>query len=96
MPPAKAKQHIPEGTDDRPLYLCIEAVNERQVALAKKEIMRIIKEELVKLVCINSQFIFLYRHIRLLSVLYLLRYSLIIDIKEQLSNHQVRKAGKFI
>ncbi|CAH8653842.1 unnamed protein product [Heterobilharzia americana] len=49
MPPAKAKNHIPEGTDDRPLYLCIEAVNERQVALAKKEIMRIIKEELVKL-----------------------------------------------
>ncbi|CAH8665972.1 unnamed protein product [Schistosoma rodhaini] len=54
MPPAKAKQHIPEGTDDRPLYLCIEAVNERQVALAKKEIMRIIKEELVKLQSGNS------------------------------------------
>ncbi|CAH8627594.1 unnamed protein product [Heterobilharzia americana] len=54
MPPAKAKNHIPEGTDDRPLYLCIEAVNERQVALAKKEIMRIIKEELVKLQSGNS------------------------------------------
>nr|CAH8869702.1 unnamed protein product [Trichobilharzia regenti] len=54
MSPAKAKQHIPEGSDDRPLYLCIEAVNERQVALAKKEIMRIIKEELVKLQSVNS------------------------------------------
>ncbi|CAH8468106.1 unnamed protein product [Dicrocoelium dendriticum] len=49
MPPAKAKTHVPEGSDDRPLYLCIEAVSEREIAIAKKEIMRVIKEEMLKL-----------------------------------------------
>ncbi|KAG5442579.1 putative ATP-dependent RNA helicase ddx46 [Clonorchis sinensis] len=48
MPPAKAKTHVPEGSDDRPLYLCIEAVTEREITIAKKEIMRVIKEEMLK------------------------------------------------
>ncbi|KAA3677808.1 ATP-dependent RNA helicase DDX46/PRP5 [Paragonimus westermani] len=50
MPPAKAKTHVPEGSDDRPLYLCIEAVSEREIAIAKKEIMRVIKDEMLKVV----------------------------------------------
>ncbi|CAL8089985.1 unnamed protein product [Calicophoron daubneyi] len=54
MPPAKARTHVPEGTDDRPLYLCIEAVSERHIAVAKKEIMRVIKDELLKLQSGNS------------------------------------------
>ncbi|THD28365.1 ATP dependent RNA helicase DDX46 [Fasciola hepatica] len=48
MPPSKSKTHVPDSTDDRPLYLCIEAVNERQIAVAKKEIMRVIKDEMLK------------------------------------------------
>ena len=39
-----------DGGEERPLYLCLEATNERSIQLAKSEIMRIIKEELVKLV----------------------------------------------
>lgn len=52
IPPGKAKhqQKDPENSEERPLYLCLESTNERNIALAKKEIMRIIKEELMKLV----------------------------------------------
>ncbi|VUZ49403.1 unnamed protein product [Hymenolepis diminuta] len=38
-----------ESADERPLYLCLEANNERSIQMAKTEIMRIIKEELIKL-----------------------------------------------
>lgn len=55
MPPSKSKAHVSESTEDRPLYLCIEAVNERQIAVAKKEIMRVIKDELLKSVSFTNQ-----------------------------------------
>ncbi|VDN97079.1 unnamed protein product [Rodentolepis nana] len=52
IPPGKSGP--PPGTadsaDERPLYLCLEANNERSIQMAKTEIMRIIKEELIKLV----------------------------------------------
>ncbi len=38
------------ATDERPLYLCLESTDERSITIAKKEITRIIKEELTKLV----------------------------------------------
>lgn len=41
---------VSDGNEERPLYLCLEATSERSIQLAKSEIMRIIKEELVKLV----------------------------------------------
>lgn len=49
IPAGKAKNVVPESSDERPLYLCLESTNERNIQLAKKEIMRIIKEELLKL-----------------------------------------------
>lgn len=39
-----------QNPDDRPLYLVIESISELNVQAAKKEITRIIKEELLKLV----------------------------------------------
>ncbi|BHF64003.1 Probable ATP-dependent RNA helicase ddx46 [Sparganum proliferum] len=49
IPTGKAKTAVPESSDERPLYLCLESTSERNIQLAKKEIMRIIKEELLKL-----------------------------------------------
>ncbi|VDN16336.1 unnamed protein product, partial [Dibothriocephalus latus] len=49
IPTGKPKPVAPESSDERPLYLCLESTNERNIQLAKKEIMRIIKEELLKL-----------------------------------------------
>ncbi|CDS42861.1 ATP dependent RNA helicase DDX46 [Echinococcus multilocularis] len=46
---AAAAAGLVDSSDERPLYLCLEATNERSIQLAKAEIMRIIKEELVKL-----------------------------------------------
>ncbi|VDD80400.1 unnamed protein product [Mesocestoides corti] len=54
IPPGKGpganKANLVDSADERPLYLCLEATNERNIQLAKTEIMRIIKEEIVKLV----------------------------------------------
>ncbi|VDM30940.1 unnamed protein product [Hydatigera taeniaeformis] len=47
---AAAAAGLVDSSDERPLYLCLEATNERSIQLAKAEIMRIIKEELVKLI----------------------------------------------
>ncbi|KAL3320755.1 putative ATP-dependent RNA helicase ddx46 [Cichlidogyrus casuarinus] len=52
LPPGRLKQKaLAEATsaDERPLFLSLEATNERNIGLAKKELSRIIKEELVKL-----------------------------------------------
>lgn len=50
IPPGKSGAAPSDSVDERPLYLCLEATNERSIQIAKSEIMRIIKEELVKLV----------------------------------------------
>lgn len=44
-----------QNPDDRPLYLVIESISELNVQAAKKEITRIIKEELLKLVSARAQ-----------------------------------------
>lgn len=52
IPPGKSA--AAESADERPLYLCLEANNERSIKMAKAEIMRTIKEELIKLVSRSS------------------------------------------
>ena len=53
------KQEPEEG--ERKLYLAIEATSELAISKAKKEITRLIKEELVRLV---SSFIFIQNYIQ--------------------------------
>ena len=50
IPPGKGGAAEAGASEERPLYLCLEATTERSIQLAKSEIMRVIKEELVKLV----------------------------------------------
>lgn len=54
-----------ESADERPLYLCLEANNERSIQMAKTEIMRIIKEELIKLVSLLNHALLLVASISL-------------------------------
>lgn len=51
-PPGKEPK---EG--DRKLYLAIESTNELAVSKARAEFIRLIKEELVKMVCISLTFL---------------------------------------
>lgn len=63
-PPGKEPK---EG--DRKLYLAIESTNELAVSKARAEFIRLIKEELVKMVCIPFTFLIYAKYI-LMKVLY--------------------------
>ena len=75
VPPGKEHKELKEG--ERKLYLAIEATSEIAIGKAKKEITRLIKEELVRLV---STFIFTvlyyyyYLFLILLFVLFIYLY----------------------